>query len=973
MGLTPGVRNLVWHREVVVKHSILARVGLWCVLVAGSVFAPLEAAVSTLAAGPRLVAEQSTKPGALLIPYQMYRLDNGLTLILHPDHSDPLVHVNVSYHVGSAREVQGMTGFAHFFEHMMFQGSKHVGDQQHFKLIEEAGGTVNGGTGQDMTNYYQTVPANELEKVLWLEADRMGFLLDAVSQKKFEVQRATVKNERAQRMDNQPYGRVSEVNGESLYPREHPYSWDTIGYVEDLNRVDVNDLKRFFLRWYGPNNATVTIGGDFKPEQALAWAERYFAPIPAGPEVSKPKPMPVTLPADRYVTLEDSIQQPALLITVPTHVTAGSADEAALDVLAQVLAGSKNALFYQELVKPGLAVQADASFNCRELDCSLSLTILPNVSKIASLKPLADKVTAILDRFAQRGVQPEDLARIKGGLRAQAVWRLESVEDKVNALSYGQVMEGDPNASLHFLQRLEAVTAEQVMIAYRQHIADRHRVLLSVVPKGEPRWAVAAQNYVPESRTLAPRKTVTEPKLRTVQDRFDRSRMPVSGPAVTMPVPSIWRQKLEPQIEVLGSVNREIPAVSLTITLPGGRRVESAAQAGLANLTALMVRQGTKRLTGEQLSDELERLGSGIRISAGMYDTAISISSLTENLPQTLALVQELLTSPGFRDNDFVRLKNQLIQARQQSEREPDTLADNAFNRLIYGPASPLSEPDDGYIKTLQALTLDDVRRYYEHYYHTAGGAVVVVGDIAQAQLMPQLQFLSQQRGKASSLPSLLPREPQAKPGIYLVDLPDAVQSTLRVGRRALPFDVTGDYFQAQLMNFSLGGNFNSRLNLLLREEKAYTYGANSSFNAYRDVGEFVVSSDVRADATVDALRQLLKAAGAYGRSGPTPAELAYLKSAFSRQDALSYETLGQKAGFLLTLATLQQQPDFIARQQQLVQTISARQLQHQAARWLDPDKMVIVVVGDAKRLEKSLAELHLPIYRYTSNQAAGI
>jgi zinc protease len=951
----------------ILARSGLARCGLLCVLLSGGLYAPVSGAA------PTLVSEQAATPGSLSIPYQMYRLPNGLTLILHPDHSDPLVHVNVTYHVGSAREVQGMTGFAHFFEHMMFQGSKHVGDQQHFKLIEEAGGTVNGSTGQDITHYYQTVPANELEKVLWLEADRMGFLLDAVSQKKFEIQRATVKNERAQRMDNQPYGRVSEVNGESLYPREHPYSWDTIGYVDDLNRVDVNDLKRFFLRWYGPNNATLTIGGDFKPAQALAWAERYFAPIPAGPEVSKPAPQPVTLPADRYVTLEDAIQQPALLITIPTHVTGGSQDEAALDVLAQVLAGSKNALFYQELVKPGLAVQANASFDCRELDCTLSLTVLPNVSKVQSLKPLADKVTAILDRFALRGVQPEDLARIKGGLHAQAVWRLESVEEKVNALAYGQVMEADPNASLHFLQRLEAVSADQVMTAYRQHIADRHKVLLSVVPKGETRWAVATPNYVPEPRTLAPHQTVTEPALRTVKDSFDRSRMPTSGPALTMPVPDVWRQKLDSQIEVLGSVNREIPAVSLTITLPGGRRVESASQAGLANLTALMVRQGTKRLTGEQLSDELERLGSGIRISAGMYNTAITISSLTENLPQTLALVQELLSSPGFRDSDFIRLKNQLIQARQQSEREPDTLADNAFNRLIYGPSSPLSEPDDGFISTLKGLTLADVRHYYDQYYHTAGGIVVVVGDIAQAELIPQLAFLTQREGKATSLPSLKPTEPEAKPGIYLVDVPHAVQSTLRVGRRALPYDATGDYFRAQLMNFSLGGNFNSRINLMLREEKGYTYGANSSFNGYRDVGEFVVSSDVRADATTDALRQLFKISDAYRTSGPSSEELAYLKSAFSRQDALSYETLGQKADFLLSLATLKQQPDYILRQQQLVQRVTSHQLQQQAARWLDPSKMVVVVVGDAQHLEKSLAGLHLPIYRYSSKQAAGI
>ena len=347
--------------------------------------------VSASGAAPRLIAEQVAKPDSLAIPYQMYRLENGLTLILHPDHSDPLVHVNVTYHVGSAREVQGMTGFAHFFEHMMFQGSKHVAAQQHYKMIEEAGGSLNGMTGQDITHYFESVPANELEKVLWLESDRMGFLLDAVSQKKFEIQRDTVKNERGQTVDNQPYGRVSEILGESLYPRDHPYSWQPIGYIDDLNRVDVNDLKRFFLRWYGPNNATLTIGGDFKPEQALAWVERYFASIPAGPAVSKPPLQPVALERPRHVTCEDNIQLPLLLVTYPTAVVPGSEAEAALDIFADKLAGSKNSIFYQQLVKPGLALDASASFECSELNCNLQLMLQPNPQKLTSLKPLAEQ------------------------------------------------------------------------------------------------------------------------------------------------------------------------------------------------------------------------------------------------------------------------------------------------------------------------------------------------------------------------------------------------------------------------------------------------------------------------------------------------------------------------------------------------------------------------------------------------------
>ena len=923
--------------------------------------------VSASGAAPRLIAEQVAKPDSLAIPYQMYRLENGLILILHPDHSDPLVHVNVTYHVGSAREVQGMTGFAHFFEHMMFQGSKHVAAQQHYKMIEEAGGSLNGMTGQDITHYFESVPANELEKVLWLESDRMGFLLDAVSQKKFEIQRDTVKNERGQTVDNQPYGRVSEVLGESLYPRDHPYSWQPIGYIDDLNRVDVNDLKRFFLRWYGPNNATLTIGGDFKPEQALAWVERYFASIPAGPAVSKPPLQPVALERPRHVTYEDNIQLPLLLVTYPTAVVPGSEAEAALDIFADKLAGSKNSIFYQQLVKPGLALDASASFECSELNCNLQLMLQPNPQKLTSLKPLAEQAQQLLAGFAQQGITAADLARIKGIVRADTIWGRESVENKVNQLAYGQVLFGDPNAALHSMQRLNQVTAEQVLHAYQEHIAHQPALWLSVIPKGQRQWQLAQPDYQPAERKLVPYRQEAAPALRTVVDNFDRSRMPQSGPALVRAVPPLWKAKLTDRIEVWGSRNSEIPAVTLTITLPGGRRVESPQEAGLANLTALLVRQGTQRLSGEQLSEELQRLGSSISIGAGNYNTLITVSSLAENLPQTLTLVDELLNTPALRESDFVRIKNQLLQSLRQGEQEPGQQAEDAFYRQIYGASSPLSQPDGGYAATLERLTLKQVQAYYQRYYFPAGGVVVAVGDITQQRLLPQLAFLAQRKGEAQNLPSLKPSEPEAKPGIYLVDYPGAVQSMLRVGRRALPYDATGDYLLANLMNFNFAGNFNSRLNQTLREQKGYTYGASCGFTGNWDTGEFVCRSDVRGEATVDALRQLLRVMGEYRHSGPNGKELAYLKSAFLRQDALSYETLGQKANFLLDMAINKNSADYVLTQQAKVAAVSQLQLRQQAMRWLNQDQMIIVVVGDAKRLEKPLKALNLPLYRYSA------
>jgi len=453
-------------------------------------------------AGPVLVKEQKKVADPLIVPYQQYRLDNGLTVILTQDHSDPLVHVAVHYRVGLPEEAPGQSGLAHLFEHMMFQGSAHVGEEGYIRLLQQVGGrNINGLTSRDQTRYYQTLPANQLEKVLWLEADRMGFLLDAVCQKKFEIQRATVKNERAQRIDNQPYGLVSEKVGEALYPRTHPYSWQPIGYVEDLDRVDVNDLKQFFLRWYGPNNATLTLGGDFDTKQALAWIEQYFGSIPRGPDVAEPTPAPVTLPETRYVTLEDKVHLPLLYISYPT-VSLGDAQEPALDMFADVLGGSASSMLYQSLVKSGKAIDAGASHYCEELACTLTVYAYPNPAVDGSLKTLKSEVDKVIGEFAGRGLKPEDLEKAINSYRASAIWGLDSVSGKVSQLAMGQVFAQDPNYVFKSLDAIGKVTPEQVKTAYDKFILNKPAVVLSVVPKGKSDWQAAKPNFTPAKREL---------------------------------------------------------------------------------------------------------------------------------------------------------------------------------------------------------------------------------------------------------------------------------------------------------------------------------------------------------------------------------------------------------------------------------------------------------------------------------------
>ncbi|MGL5774123.1 MAG: M16 family metallopeptidase, partial [Aeromonas veronii] len=495
-------------------------------------------------------------------------------------------------------------------------------------------------------------------------------------------------------------------------------------------------------------------------------------------------------------------------------------------------------------------------------------------------------------------------------------------------------------------------------------IAGKPAVVLSVVPKGKTEWQVATPNFTPAKRELPDYSKHDEALAeRPVKDNFDRSVQPKASEAVSVKVPAIWHGKLDKNIEIIGTKSDEIPAVSIMIALPGGIRAEDKGQLGLANLTAAMMGQGTVRLTEAQLSDELQKLGSSIDVSSAQYNNLITVSSLADKLPQTLALVREVLERPGMREADFERVKAQLLQGMQQAQQQPEWLAGQAFRELVYGKQNRLGQPTDGVAADVAKLTLADVKHFYQAYYNPTNAKVVVVGDVGQKQIEEQLGFLTEWKGATPTLGDLKLKGEQAKPGIYLVDKPGAPQSVIRIGRRAMPFDTTGDYFTAGLMNFNLGGNFNSRINLNLREEKGYTYGASSGFSANREVGTFATGANVRTDATVDAIRQFLKEMDNYRKSGPTPVELAYMRSAVSQQDALSYETLGQKAGFLLQMVMYDLKPDYVQAQNNLIKTVSPEALKASAARWLNPADMVIVVVGDKQKLEKPLKELHLPIY----------
>ncbi|MCK8122588.1 MULTISPECIES: M16 family metallopeptidase [Pseudoalteromonas] len=917
--------------------------------------------------GVTLIESVQANPNDINIPYKKYKLDNGLTVIVHEDHSDPLVHVDVTYHVGSAREELGKSGFAHFFEHMMFQGSENVADEEHFKIISEAGGTLNGTTNSDRTNYFETVPVNQLEKMLWLESDRMGFLLDAVTQEKFEVQRETVKNERGQRVDNRPYGRLGERMAQAMYPDGHPYSWPVIGFMDDLNRVNVNDLKAFFLKWYGPNNATLTIGGDINANEILPLVTKYFAPIPKGPEIPKVEKKAVTLNADRYISMEDKVHLPLLAMSFPTTY-ARSEDEAPLDILAEILGGGNNSLLYKNLVKTQLAVQASANHPCQELSCSISIYALPNPT---SGKTLADMEKIVRDSFTEfekRGVTQDDLDKVKAKIESGAIFGLQSVSGKVSQLAASETFTGNPNSTKAEIARYNSVTKADVMRVFNQYIKGKSSVIMSVVPEGQTQLIAAPDNFTPKKHDFGGPSTTSADDLvaRRAVDTFDRSVQPVAGANPAVDVPALWQTKTDNGIKILGTQSSETPTTAVFIKIPGGFYNEQTSKVGLSSMTASLMSESTQNYTTEEMSNALEKLGSQVSIYADKTHTNVYVSTLTKNLDATLKLVEEKLFRPAFNADDFERNKKQIIQNIQHSMKDAGYLASNTYSKLLYGD-NIAALPSSGTLNSIEAITLDDVETFYKANFKPQGAQVIIVSDLSEADVEPKVKSaLANWQGKGQSFDVDF-TEPNVQTNvIYLVDKPGAPQSQIRIGKRDMVEDITGEFFKANLMNFALGGTFNSRINLNLREDKGYTYGARSRFWGDKTSGGFTASAAVRADSTAASITEFTNELNNYAQNGVTDEELMFMRKAINQKDALKYETPNAKLGFLAQILEFDLEPNFVKERNKIVSTISKEEINALAKKHLNAKDMIYLVVGDAKTLRPELEKLGMKVVDYS-------
>jgi zinc protease len=917
---------------------------------------------SALPAGVRLVETVNAQSGKLTIPYKKYVFPNGLTLLVHEDNSDPVVHIDVTYHVGSGREVNGRSGFAHFFEHMMFQGSDNVGDEEHFKLVTAAGGDLNGTTNRDRTNYFETLPSNQLETGLWLEADRMGFFLDAVTQEKFEVQRETVKNERGQNYDNRPYGLVSEKTGEVLYPFNHPYSWTTIGYIADLNAATLDDLKRFFLRWYGPNNAVLTVAGDVKASQVVQLVNKYFGPIPRGPEVKNKDKQLVTLTENKYISYEDNIRFPLWKATFPS-VHNYHADEAALDILSDLLGGGNNSILYKNLVKTQKALQANASNPCSELAGEFSIQVLPYPG--TTLKEVQDIVQQSLKEFEEKGVSEEAIKRFKAQYELQLMENLQTVSGKASSLASYYTFTGNANFIQKDLERYQNVTTKDVMDAFNKYIKNKPAVYLTVYPKGQDSIVLTPDNAkrpdIPEGfkNDLTEYQNLTYVKAK---DNFDRSVQPKPGPNPLVKMPKIWEATIGAnKIPVIGTYYTELPVVSMQLNFDGGHLIEPLEKSGLSVLTANMMDESTRNFTTEEIADKLEKLGSRIDISSANEALTINVLSLKKNLQPTLDLLKEKLLSPAFNEEDFARVKQQQLEILKNNTTQPTEIAQSISRKVSYAAEHPFSVSFNGTVESINSITLDEVKAFYARQISSNLLKVTVVGNELKEAVLPKLNFLSSIKDSKTTLPEFKAMNKVTETKIYFYDKTNAAQSVVRLMGNGLTYDAYGNYFKSGLMNFPLGRAFNSRINLNLRELRGITYGARSFFNGSKFADNYIAAGSIKKDSTHVGIREFIKEISNYKQSGITDEEFKFTKDAIGQSDALEYESLYQKAGFLAQILEYNLDKNFTEKQKSILNTITKQEINELAAKFL-PEHHHIIVVGDKKTVFEDLKSLNIPI-----------
>lgn len=898
-------------------------------------------------------AQKNASP-SFKVEYEKFVLPNGLEVIFHVDRSDPVVAVNLTAHVGSAREKTGRTGFAHLFEHLLFLESENLGKGGLDILSAKIGGSgANGSTSEDRTNYLQTVPKDALEKMLWAEADKLGWFINTVTEPVLAKEKQVVKNEKRQSVDNQPYGHTGYVLDKAFYPEDHPYNWQVIGSLEDLDRATLEDVREFYRRWYVPNNVTLVVTGDFETAQARRWVEKYFGEIKRGEEVKPLVKRPAVVKQTVKLYHEDNFANLPELTLAWAGVEEYHPDSYALGVLAQYLSQGKKAPFYRVLVEDKKLTSEVEMFN-DTLELAGRVGLVVRAFEDKDLDEAA-AITEAFAKFEKEGISEKDLNRIKAGQETEFYNSLSSVLGKGAQLAQYNYLTGDPGYVEKDIKNILAVTTADVMRVYEKYIKGKNYVATSFVPKGKANLALADSRRaeVVEEKIVQGAEAEVDPSQAATYEKtpstFDRSQEPPYGPAPEVKVPPVWESKSPNGLRVFGIENREVPLVQFEIVIDGGLLLEDIKRVGVANLTARMLTEGTARKTPLELEEAIQQLGASIEVSAGTEDIRITVNTLAKNYDRTLALVEEILLEPRWDAKEFALVKQSVISQIRQQQANPNAIAQNNYNLLIYGKDNIRSRNILGTVESVNAITLNDLKAFYQKAVSPSVARMHIVGALDKAKIVGSLNNLDAQwKAKAVAIPEYKTPPAPAKSVVYFYDIPDAKQSVLRFGYPALA-EIDKDFYPAEVMNYILGGGgFASQLTQELREGKGYTYGIYSGFSGTKAPGTFTIASGVRSNVTLESAQLVKEILQNYGKNY-SAADLETTKSFLIKSNARAFETAGAKLEILENISKYGFKYDYVKDRENVVKAMTVARIKDLAAKYLNADRMIWLVVGDAK------------------------
>lgn len=908
-------------------------------------------------------AQKAADKPSFKVEYEKFTLPNGLEVVFHIDRSDPVVAVNLTAHVGSAREKAGRTGFAHMFEHLLFLESENLGKGGLDRLTARIGGSgANGSTSRDRTNYLQTVPKDALEKMLWAEADKLGWFINTVTEPVLAKEKQVVKNEKRQSVDNNPYGHTFYVIDKNTFPEDHPYNWQVIGSLEDLQNATLEDVKEFFRRWYVPNNVTLTVAGDFDPVQAKKWVEKYFSEIKRGEDVKPLPKRPGAIKETVKLYHEDNFARLPALTMAWTTVEQFHPDSYPLAVLAQYLAQGKKAPFYQVLVEDK-KLTSDVFMFRREGELAGQMILQVRAFDGKDLDEVSQAVNEAFAKFEKEGISERDLNRIKAGQERQFYNSLSNVLGKGAQLAEYNIFTGDPGFFEKDIKSILAVTPADVMRVYEKYIKGKNYVATSFVPKGKLPLALEGSKKaeVVEEKIEQKQEENVNPNVTATYEKtpssFDRSKEPPYGPEPEVKIPAIWEQKLPNGMRVLGIENKEVPLVQFEIVIDGGQLLEDINKVGVSNLLARMMTQGTARKTPQELEEAIQQLGASINVVAGTEDIRIFVNTLARNYEPTIALVEEILLEPRWDAKEFDLVKQSTISQIRQQEANPNAVAQNNYNLLIYGKDNIRSRNILGTIESVNAITLDDLKAFYNKNFSPSVARMHVVGALNKTAITKPLSGLNKNwQSKKVEIPEYKTPQAPAKSQIYFYDVPDAKQSVIRFGYPAIA-QTDRDFYPLRMVNYMLGDGFTSRLTQELREGKGYTYGIGSSFSGTKSPGPFTISSAVRSNVTLESAQLIKSILQDYAKSY-SEQDLETTRSFLIKSNARAFETAGAKLNMLDNISKYGWKYDYVKEREQIVKGMTLQQIKDLAQKYINTDKMIWLVVGDAKTQLPRLKEL---------------